>query len=252
MSSLTALLGDVTGGSGIPTKIFYVYNDNRGISNGGCCCAWTVPEGIRNATFELWGGGGAGAGACCCQYPVQGAGGGSYAIRTVTSAAGGTGLCGNVYTICAASNGSCCQAHCLGYDGYTSFVTGGSIPTTCAGPGCGGKTMCHALYAYNCCHGCNIIDARTQGDLKFGHGRDGTMQTHYCHNQMWEQVGGGPKSSSSRKGKDSCIPPMYCTGCGWGCSDDYPAGGSFSATACGGGCCWGQWSSGGMVKISYS
>jgi hypothetical protein len=228
-----------------------VYNNDRGIGQTGCCCAWTVPTDIRNVTFEMWGGSGAGAGACCCQYPNQGAGGGSYSIRTVTSGVG-TNLEGNVYTICAAGNGTCCQAHCLGYTGYTSYVSGPGLPTTCAGAGCGGKTMCHALYAYNCCHGCTIIDSRTQGDLKFGHGRDGTMQTHYCHNQMWEQVAGGPKSSSSRKGKDSCMGPMYCTGCGWGCSDDYPSGGSFSATTCGGGCCWGQWSSGGLVKISYS
>lgn len=252
MSSLSALLGDVIGGSSIPTKIFYVYNNNRGMNNGGCCCGWTVPAGIRNATFELWGGGGAGAGSCCCQYPVQGAGGGAYAIRTVTSAAGGTGLAGNVYTICAAGNGSCCQTTCLGYTGYTSHVSGSGIPTTCARAGCGGKTMCHALYAYNCCHGCHVIDSGTQGDLRFGHGRDGSMQTHFCHNQQWDQVNGGPKTSSSRKGKDFCAVPHSCSGCGWGCSDDYPAGGSFNGTACGGPCCWGQWSSGGMVKISYS
>ncbi|SVD26011.1 uncharacterized protein METZ01_LOCUS378865, partial [marine metagenome] len=202
MSSLKNLLGDVVGGGSLPQKIFYVYNNDRGLGQTGCCCAWTVPAKIRNVTFELWGGAGGGAGACCCQWPVQGAGGGSYSIRTVTSAAGTT-LAGNVYSICAAGNGTCCQAHCLGYTGYTSYVSGPGLPTTCAGAGCGGKTMCHALYAYNCCHGCNIIDSRTQGDLRFGHGRDGSMQTHYCHNQMWEQVAGGPKSSSSRKGKDS-------------------------------------------------
>ena len=251
MSSLRNLLGDVVGGGSVPQKIFYVYNNDRGMGQTGCCCGWTVPADIRNVTFELWGGSGAGAGACCCQWPVQGAGGGAYAVRTVTSGVG-TNLSGNVYTICAAGNGTCCQAHCIGYTGYTSWVSGPGLPTTSAGAGCGGKTMCHALYAYNCCHGCTIIDSRVQGDLRFGHGRDGSMQTHYCHNQMWEQVAGGPKSSSSRKGKDSCMGPMYCTGCGWGCSDVYPSGGSFSATACGGGCCWGQWSSGGLVKISYS
>ena len=48
MSSLRTLLGDVVGGGSVPEKIFYVYNNNRGINNGGCCCLWTVPAGIRN------------------------------------------------------------------------------------------------------------------------------------------------------------------------------------------------------------
>ena len=86
MSSLRTLLGDVVGGGSVTEKIFYVYNNNRGINNGGCCCLWTVPAGIRNVTFEVWGGGGAGSGACCCQYSQDGAGTGGYAIITVTSA----------------------------------------------------------------------------------------------------------------------------------------------------------------------
>ena len=251
MSSLRTLLGDVVGGGSVPEKIFYVYNNNRGINNGGCCCLWTVPAGIRNVTFEVWGGGGAGSGACCCQYSQDGAGTGGYAVRTVTSASG-TDLAGCQYTICAAGNGSCCQATCLGYTGYKSFVTGSGISATCAQGGCGGTTMCHALYAYNCCFGWHCIDGASQGDFKLGIGRDLTMNTQYCHNQMWDQVGVGAMSSSSRKGRDYCHGPMTCSGCGWGCSDDYPAGGSFNGTACGGPCCWGQWSSGGMVKLSYS
>jgi len=248
MSDLRSLMSDIIGGGGTPTKIFYVYNNNRGMSNGGCCCYWTVPVGIKNATFEVWGGGGAGSGACCCQWGQDGAGTGAYAITHVTSST----LEGNTYTICAAGNGSCCQAHCLGYTGYKSYVTGSSIPATCANGGCGGTTMCHAHHAYNCCYGWNCIETGTAGTFKLGIGRDHTMNTQYCHNQMWDQVGGGVKSSMSRKGRDLCHGPMHCSGCGWGCSDDYPSGGSFNATVCGNPCCWGQWSSGGMVKISYS
>ena len=257
MSSLRALLGDVVGGGSVPEKIFYVYNNNRGMTNNGCCCLWTVPASIKNVTFEVWGGGGAGAGACCCQWEQHSGGTGGYAVRTMTGSAGsgntGEGnLAGCQFTICAAGNGSCCQAHCMGYTGYKSFVTGSSIPTTCAQGGCGGTTFCHAHHSYNCCHGWHCIDGASQGDFKLGIGRDQAMITQYCHNQMWSQAGGGVKSSSSRKGRDLCHGPMHCSGCGWGCSDDYPSGGSFSATACGNPCCWGQWSSGGMVKITYS
>ena len=49
MSSLRALLGDVVGGGSVPEKIFYVYNNNRGMTNNGCCCLWTVPASIKNA-----------------------------------------------------------------------------------------------------------------------------------------------------------------------------------------------------------
>ena len=209
MSSLRTLLGDTIGGGSLPQKIFYVYNNNRGMSNGGCCCYWTVPADIKNATFEDWGGGGAGTGACCCQW-------------------------------------------CLGYTGYKSYVTGSSIPSTCANGGCGGTTMCHAHHAYNCCHGWHCIEGGTNGNFKLGRGRDHAMNTHYCHNQMWDQIGGGVKSSMSRKSTDFCSATMVCSGCGWGCSDDYPSGGSYNATVCGNPCCWGQWSSGGMVKITYS
>ena len=82
MADLRTLLGDTIGGSSVPTKFFYVYNNNRGINNGGCCCNWTVPTGIVNVTFELWGAGAAGAGGCCCQFSSQNAGGGSYSIRS--------------------------------------------------------------------------------------------------------------------------------------------------------------------------
>ena len=246
MADLRTLLGDTIGGSSVPTKFFYVYNNNRGINNGGCCCNWTVPAGIVNVTFELWGAGAAGAGGCCCQFSSQNAGGGSYSIRSHSVVAGCT------FTICAAGNGACCERDCLGIDGSTSFVTGSSIPTTCARGGCTGRTNCHAHYAYNCCFGCSQISGGTQGDLRLGHSRNAPLNTHYCHNQMWDYVSGPPKGGMTRKGRDYCGNPMTCSGCGWGCAQPYPGDGGYNGTACGGPCCWGHWGSGGMVKVSYS
>ena len=66
MARLRTLMADQVEGASIPTKYVYIYNNNRGINNGGCCCLWTVPADIKNVTFELWGAGAAGAGGCCC------------------------------------------------------------------------------------------------------------------------------------------------------------------------------------------
>ena len=84
MANLRVLMGDQVEGASVPTKYFYVYNNNRGINNGGCCCNWTVPANIKNVTFELWGAGAAGAGACCCMWSSQNAGGGSYSVRSMS------------------------------------------------------------------------------------------------------------------------------------------------------------------------
>ena len=161
-------------------------------------------------------------------------------------------MAGCQYTICAAGNGACCERDCLGIDGSTSHVSGSGIATTCARGGCTGRTNCHAHYAYNCCFGCSQISGGTQGDLRLGHSRGQPLQTHYCHNQMWDYVPSSPMSGNTRKGRDYCGNPMTCSGCGWGCAQPYPGDAGFNGTACGGPCCWGHWGSGGMVKVSYS
>ena len=41
----------------------WVFGSPNACSNG-CCCAWSVPAGVRKVQWEIWGSGGSGAGAC--------------------------------------------------------------------------------------------------------------------------------------------------------------------------------------------
>ena len=40
----------------------WVFGSPNACSNG-CCCAWSVPAGVRKVQWEIWGSGGSGAGA---------------------------------------------------------------------------------------------------------------------------------------------------------------------------------------------
>ena len=53
------------------------------VCSPGCCCLWTVPDGVKRVTFELWGAGGNGNGHCSCNrcHHYQGAGGGFYSVK---------------------------------------------------------------------------------------------------------------------------------------------------------------------------
>ena len=65
MSGLRSLLQISEGGAGaVNFDQFYVYNTNKTAhNNGGCCCLWTIPTGVKWFAVELWGGGGSGAGS---------------------------------------------------------------------------------------------------------------------------------------------------------------------------------------------
>ena len=87
----------------------WIFGSPNSCSNG-CCCAWTIPAGVRKVQWEIWGSGGSGAGACstsrCHHY--KGAGGGYYNNKTIDVTPGST------YTVCAAGNGLCCRRECSG------------------------------------------------------------------------------------------------------------------------------------------
>ena len=104
---------------------------------------------------------------------------------------------------------ACCWPGCLGGDGYPSFVTGSSIPTTCAPGGCGGKQCCFTD-AYTC-HPSFVYSCGT-GDWGLPRVTGSAKRSQYCHNQMWTWTGGTPIFGGQRKSKDWCAGNFTNTG----------------------------------------
>lgn len=104
-------------------------------SANGCCCLWTVPAGVTQAQFQIWGAGGNGV-ACstsCCQF-AQSGGNGEYTYVLMSVQAG------QQYTLCAGGGLATTMGNCYSYspyDGCNSFVCGSN--DTCI-LSCGGLT----------------------------------------------------------------------------------------------------------------
>ena len=112
-------------------------------SCSGCCCLWTVPAGVYQAQFQIWGAGGNSTScqfAQCCSHAAAG-GSGEYAFVMMNVAPGQT------YTLCAGGGLSTICNNCWDsneYSGCNSFVCGSN--STCI-LSCGGhpgsiRTMC--------------------------------------------------------------------------------------------------------------
>ena len=63
MTTLSSLLSDIgpTSIGNVPTWFKVWHTSYTSVSNGGCCCLWTVPAGIVSIQFEMYGGGGGGS-----------------------------------------------------------------------------------------------------------------------------------------------------------------------------------------------
>lgn len=104
-------------------------------SANGCCCLWTVPAGVTQAQFQIWGAGGNGdscnASVCCAFSQSGGNGEYTYVLMGVQA--------GQQYTLCAgggiATTMGNCYSYCA-YDGCNSFVCGAN--DTCI-LSCGGS-----------------------------------------------------------------------------------------------------------------
>ena len=139
-------------GTGYAYNVFHVFGQQCHCTSG-CCCLWTVPNGVKRVTFEIWGAGGNGHGACSCNrcHHYQGAGGGYYNSKTITTAAG----C--AYTICAAGVYRCLSRECTGCEGCSSYVNGYNLSNFCAIGGARGRantsweTGCYS--EWECCLG---------------------------------------------------------------------------------------------------
>lgn len=253
MANLRTLLPDtnyniVLSGSSTALNVLYVYNTSvTSVTNGGRCCAWVVPVGATWAKFEVWGGGGSGAGACCCQQPYQAGASGSYTRKSTRVTPGET------YTICAAGSG-CCSTTCCGVCGYPSYACNASATypvCLCSSGGSGGISPCFVAFA-GCCMCTSCITGTTcGGDFSMPGHTSGSHDGGSCGFDSWHYVPSAPyKSSGVRVTRDHNGTQFGCDMLG-STTALFPAGGGASTVSCGGGCCWGQWGSGGMVVITY-
>ena len=64
-------------------------------NGGGMGNSWTVPSGVSEITFHIWGSGGVGAAAMCCMQGIP-AGAGAYAKKKITSGFSA----GDIYRMC--------------------------------------------------------------------------------------------------------------------------------------------------------
>ncbi len=229
----------------------WVYGSPNACSTG-CCCLWTVPDGVTNIFFEIWGAGGSGSGACStsrCQH-YAGAQGGAYNSKYITTASGCS------YTVCAAGNGNCCRRECNGCQGCASYINGFNLSNFCAIGGAGGcandswTTACHSTNT--CClqAGANGGDFGTIGhrgafgspNWWFGQG------FCHCHNQPTRAT------PAPRIGTEVQMSINYCwmrCGC-W--TVPYGHGGQNAMSSyCGGSSCCGTGGMGGpgLVRITY-
>lgn len=116
--------------------------------NQGVCCQWTVPAGITQIRFQLWGAGAPSAASKCCGGSMHG-GTGAYASVIIPAVTGAT------YTICAGCAwwpGANCVQDGLDispYSGCASFVTGCGLQSFCAEGG-EASMLAYAQRMHNC------------------------------------------------------------------------------------------------------
>ena len=234
-----------------------------------CIQHWCVPCGTTQATFELWGGGASGGGACCCMQGVPG-GAGSYVRKTLQYPEIQGGWC---YQLCVASP-TCCSRCCCGISGCKTWVTGCNTSNLCADGGLPGKTCCWAFWnsTYRCQDKVTLgRNLHTDGSQSYGgdcmiKGKPGFFYNACDGNNCWAKgMMPVPAGLISNMGAyitqnyqgNACIHEyMNCTGTTpWAyninCNATLPGVGSPSATACGGGCCYGWRGNGGLIRITY-
>jgi len=241
MASLSSLKTDVAPAVNPGLKSFYVTNNSISANNGGQCCLFTVPDGVTQVTFEMWGGGPPGAGACCCQQTAYTGSGGQYARRTIATAAGCT------YTLCAAGSTCCCRG-CNPGGGFTSYVSGSGIATTCAGPGIAGKTGCFLLDAA-CCTSC-VTQGSASGDFCMPSVRGNKIQAGGCFASNKWYMGGAYQYGRFNGTRSVCTTTVYSAPCCWGLGH-YPSGPGSNGITCGGPSVCGTPGYGGMIKVTY-
>jgi len=262
MTTLTTLLSSISPTNiGNPPGYLQVYHTSiTSVSNGGCCCLWTVPAGVTSVTFELYGGGASGNDACCCAWTAVEPTAGNYAVKQVDVVAGCQfKICAGGSTACAhnISNGGC-----HGCSSYVEAVTGSTVVGCACGGFCGSSQpgFSSPFTSYTCCWGRINGDNNTSrnssvNDIDIMGTGGNSHKIQHCFTEHFSTGSGGWNMDSwrsfsfcdttwQRQGGD-----VHSGGQGWGM---WPGGPGTSGIACGGGHCWGTFGAGGTIIVRYN
>jgi hypothetical protein len=157
--------------------------NNYGVGGGGysSCTGeqtnWTVPAGITEAQFQIWGGGSTGGAGCCCGGAPQGAHG-TYVIvqQAVTP--------GEVYCLCAGGAAqACCCSNSQSCSGCCSYICssdhgGGSIQVK---GGCQNLSFYYQEPGTNCVNNCHVLPTQSNSCCGAPGLRMENSCTNYCH-----------------------------------------------------------------------
>ena len=262
LSSLLSSIGPTQ--SGNPPGFLRVYHTSfTSVSNGGCCCLWTVPAspaGITSVKFELWGGGASGNDGCCCAWTAYEPTSGNYVKKQQDTTAGCQ------YRICAGGSTACAyqisNVGCTGCSSYVYDVTAGTT-IACA---CGGESgssqpgFTSPFTAYTCCWGRinggnNTSRVSSVNDIDIMGTGNTSHKIQHCFTEHYSSGSGGWTMDGWRS-FNFCDTTWYRSGqsvhsggSGYGM---YPGGPGVSGIACGDGRCWGSFGAGGLVILTWS
>jgi|LWDU01.1.fsa_nt_gi hypothetical protein len=205
-------------------------------ANFSCCsgnnCNWTVPAGVTEAQFQLWGGGATGHIACCCGGAPQGAHGTYMIVQKQVTAGHVYCLCaGGAAQQCCCSNAGpcsgCCSFVCSSNDPGSLVAKGGQINFTYyfqnPGAACGGDCSVGADKASGCrglqtCNSCYdfCIDGGGGAGLWCG----GAHKCYCCTNSRdccEGKLGWGAENSMTSNGEaiDQGMIPMRSADMCW-------------------------------------
>ena len=263
MATLSSLLSELSASTGGSPTFFRVYNTSyNSVSNGGCCCLWTVPSGVLSVTFELYGGGASGNDGCCCNYQNYGGANGTIAKVTLDTVAGCQ------YQICAAGSNACAyeisNTGCNGCSSWVCNVSAGSVVACACGGEQGTSQPGHSspFNAYSCCwapiSGNNNTSKRSSINDANGYSFQGVKgsapRNTYCHTDEWYHTSGGMGTGEGRS-YDLCTTTMYGNGRNRHNGDrsvgNFPGGAGYSAYACAGVHEYGTFGAGGLIVVKY-
>ena len=214
--------------------------------NGGCCCLWTVPAGVKWFAVEVWGGGGGGAGACACGAGWPG-GSGSYSRKIVNDL---NGAGGQQYTICAGGS-NCCCCGTGGVVGYPSFIapSGGAVIACASGGGSGGW---RCYFHINCSYsGCQQEECGSwTGTMGICGTSGGAKGSSFCTGVYHQLMPSAPMTYGGARGTRDGCSGRCCGLINGGCAT-FPGGGGATAVSHGDNRSCGQHGAGGLVVVYY-
>lgn len=243
--------------------------------SGNCFLYWCAPENVTCMKFEVWGGGGSGAGSCCCMGGTPG-GSGAWAYKCLNTTDGDFAA-GDCYALYPGPP-TCCARCCCGILGCKGYITGTGLTNFCADGGNAGQSCCFVHWGAFNCYGNNCGYYYTNRMCcqccRCHYGSDGGTPGRpsaiwaqcTCGSCYWKLLfhypGGinntvGGFTTTQQQGNACNSEWSRCTkgGLGWSAGSEaihMPGTGGPSASACGGGCCYGFPGASGLVRITWN